>query len=106
MHPPHHHGPQWIVAVHDPNLPREAFAAHLASAGEVLEINTSIEIGGRVIHLPGAVTFDLRYERTPHGSLALLFKAEWPEHREGLSPLLRSDDLVIRAPQREAGSAA
>jgi len=80
--PPHHHrhhGPEWIVAVHDDELSRTEYAAVLAAVADAVRTDGQVDVNGTVIDVPEVVEFDLRYERTPHGALALVVKVEWHE---------------------------
>lgn len=94
---PHHPGPEWIVAVHEDALARSTFAAHLAAVADAAARGPELEVGGTVISIPAELAFDLRYERTPHGSLALVIRAEWhAENGRGNAPL-SAQGLVIRS---------
>jgi hypothetical protein len=75
------HGPQWFVSVED-DITREEFAGHLEAIGRALGASDEVDINGKVISVPESVEFVLRFERTPHGSLALVMRAEWPENGE------------------------
>lgn len=78
---PHHHGPQWFVSVED-HITREEFAENLEAIGKALAASSEIDINGKVVSVPKSIEFVLRFERTPHGSLALVMRAEWPENGE------------------------
>lgn len=73
----HGHGPEWLISVPDPSMPREQYADHLAALADALKAGAEIEINGTTIAVPATVEFVLRFERTPHGSMALVIRAEW-----------------------------
>lgn len=88
--PHHHHGPGHgphhgphrgrIVAHSAPGLARDEYAGILTELGSLLEANATVVINDDVtVPVPSQVQFELVYERTPHGSLALVLRAEWPE---------------------------
>jgi len=93
---PHRPQHEWIVAVHDDELPREEYAQHLEAVAQVLSSQSTLEVSGTRITVPDTVAFDLRFERTPHGSLALIVRAEWSESRQDTVPS-PARGLVIRA---------
>ncbi len=101
-HSPHHHrppthvGPEWIVAVHDDALTRSDYAALLRSLADAVDEGGRIEIDDVVIEMPGTVEVDLRFERTPHGTRALLVRAEWAEQAEAVITVGSTRSLRIR----------
>ncbi|HEY7873636.1 MAG TPA: hypothetical protein VIG64_00800 [Actinomycetota bacterium] len=54
-------------------------------------------IGEAAIEVPENIEFDLRFERTPHDTLVLLIKAEWPEAHLSATSITSARALVIRA---------
>ncbi|HML50653.1 MAG TPA: hypothetical protein PKD84_04475 [Propionicimonas sp.] len=97
MSHPHPHGPEWIISVHDQGVPREDLAQYLSSLGAALAQGGHLTISGQSIDVPAQVGFDLRYERTPHGSLALVVRAEWARDTPGAVASIPLADLRISA---------
>jgi hypothetical protein len=78
-HRPHHHvghGPEWLVRVDD-HVSRAEFVTHVGAIAEALKSTGTIQINGTTLTVPDEVDLVLCYERTPHGSLALVIRAEW-----------------------------
>jgi hypothetical protein len=94
--PPHQHGPEWIVASHDEELPRPTFAAMLSNLGDILNHSGSVALKDKVMEVPALVTCDLRYERTPHGGYALMIRAEWSPDSEPTLGSIAAASLDIR----------
>jgi hypothetical protein len=72
----HGHGPEWLVSVQD-DVTREQFAGHLGALAGALKDHAEVEVNGTTISVPENVEFVLRFERMPHGELALMIRAEW-----------------------------
>jgi hypothetical protein len=72
----HGHGPEWIVSVQD-DVSRELFARHLGALADALKDHAEVVVNGTTISVPENVEFALRFERMPHGELALMIRAEW-----------------------------
>lgn len=83
--PPHGpHGPQWIFNAAG-DIERGKFYDQVAAiAGELGEIG-SVQLGDTQVEVPTDLVGIVRFERTPHGTLALVFRAEWDE-THGASP--------------------
>jgi hypothetical protein len=96
-HGPHHgHGPEWIVSVQD-DVSREQYAGHLSEIADALAVGNTVEINGTTVKLPDDVEFVLRYERTPHGSYALVIRVEWYADGAGGEHGVPTSSLQIRS---------
>ena len=109
-HPHHgpHHGPphhQWFLSIEE-QVTREEFAENLWVLGRELAGGPALEINERTVEVPEEVKFILRYERTPHGSLALVIHAEWDEF--AIPPITSIGGLRIgsASPRTEIASQA
>lgn len=76
-HGPRHH--RWIFAHHDKEMVPADYAAVLRGMAEALESGNCIEMNGTPITLGSSLDFELIHEQTPHGTLAIVIRAEWAE---------------------------
>jgi hypothetical protein len=99
-----------LFCVHDSQVTRQKLAEILSDLADALAATGHIVISGQALHLPGTLLFDLKYERTPHGNLAVDLRAEWPGAGVAQPRIIDSEGLVIAAAdqtnaQEEAASA-
>jgi hypothetical protein len=79
-HQPPHRGR--IVAHFAPEVSRDEFGVVLSDLGGLLQRSSVLTVNEVAVPVPDAVQFELVYERTPHGSLALVVRAEWQEQQQ------------------------
>lgn len=92
---PYPHGPEWMYSVED-TIAREAYAGFAKQLGDALSASGSVALSEEVVvNVPDKVKFILRYERTPHGGLALMMRAEWSPDSPGKSETVPAAALVI-----------
>lgn len=72
-------GPAWITNYQE-RVSREEFVDGLHQVAEAFASGPAAEINGVTVVIPSNVDFVVRYERTPHGSYALLARIEWQEN--------------------------
>src|SRR5947209_2329137 len=77
-HGPHHHHD--VLYNLEERTTAEQYARLLARLAEQLTAESRVTLKGELaVALPGELDLTVRYERTPHGSLALRVCAEWSE---------------------------
>lgn len=86
-HPPHgHHGPVWIFSA-DGQIDRASFFDQVAEIAGELSDSGSTHLGETLVEVPERIRGTVRFERTPHGALALVFKAEWSDNDGAPDPV-------------------
>ena len=97
---PNPHGPAWIVRQHADDISRGKLSGVLMQLAQAVEASGTVQLTEtRNIEIPDSVEFSLTYEQTPHGSYALVVRAEWVEHPD-CDESTGLDSLVIRPVMR------
>lgn len=103
-------GPAWL-SNYEEAISREQFAESLLSIAQAIKEGPDVEINAVRVTIPSLVDCVVRYERTPHGTYALIMRGEWAEpgvrvsstkHALTIRSIHRSDGEVGKAPIEDA----